>query len=106
MKTFIYGGQLYIRCIPAKSLFHSSLIHEVVNRGDIFAVRVSDQVLTIVPGSSQVEHTSHDIILPFATNKTPATSSPSKAEARAKLKQLAEELRNKDSKQLSLLGNL
>ena len=104
MKTFIYGGQLYIRCIPAKSLFHSSLVHEVVNRGDIFAVRVSDQVLTIVPGRSQVEHTSHDLIKPIsATNKAPATSGPSKAEARAKLKQLADELR---SKQLSLLGNL
>ena len=107
MKTFIYENEIYIRCIPAKSLFKSSLVHEVVNRGDIFAVRVSDQVLTIIPGKSQVEHTTHDIIKPIsATNKTSTTSSTSKAEARAKLKQLADELRNKDSKQLSLLGNL
>ena len=101
MKTFIYENEIYIRCIPAKSLFKSSLVHEVVNRGDIFAVRVSDQVLTIIPGKSQVEHTSHDITR--IVNKTPAASSTSKAEARARLKQLADELR---SKQLSLLGNL
>ena len=103
MKTFIYENEIYIRCIPAKSLFKSSLVHEVVNRGDIFAVRVSDQVLTIIPGKSQVEHTSHSLTQNDRTNKAPATSSPSKAEARAKLKQLADELR---SKQLSLLGNL
>ena len=107
MKTFIYENQIYIRCIPAKSLFHSSLVHEVVNRGDIFAVRVSDKVLTIVPGRSQVDHTEHPLttyVKPTSTaDKTPTTSSPSKAEARAHLKRLADEIR---SKQLSLLGNL
>lgn len=56
MKTFIYNEELYIRVIPCKRLFHSTTIHEVVNRGDIFAMRVRDQVLTIVPGKSVVEH--------------------------------------------------
>lgn len=56
MKTFIYNNELYIRTIPGKRLFQSSMVHEVVNRGDIFAVRVSDSILTIIPGNAQVEH--------------------------------------------------
>lgn len=58
MKAFIYKGELYIRAIPCKRLFNSTTVHEVVNRGDIFALRVSDQQLTIVPGKATVEHTS------------------------------------------------
>lgn len=56
MKAFIYNGDAYIRCIPSKPLFRSNLIHEVVNRGDVFALRVKDQVLTIVPGTAEVQH--------------------------------------------------
>lgn len=56
MKAFICAGELYIRCIPGKHLFRSTMVHEVVNRGDIFALRVSDQTLTIIPGTSVVEH--------------------------------------------------
>ena len=57
MKCFIYNNDLYIRCIPGKNLFKSTMVHEVVNRGDIFAVRVRDQMLTIVSGTAEVEHT-------------------------------------------------
>lgn len=56
MKAFRYNNDIYIRVIPAKSLFNSTLIHETVNRGDIFAVRISDSRLTIIPGKAQVEH--------------------------------------------------
>jgi len=56
IKAFIYAGDAYIRCIPGKSLFHSTMVHEVVNRGDIFALRVHDQMLTIVPGNAAVTH--------------------------------------------------
>lgn len=56
MKAFICNNELYIRCIPSKNLFRSTMVHEVVNRGDIFALRVSDQTLTIIPGTSVVEH--------------------------------------------------
>lgn len=56
MKTFTYKDELYIRCIPGKKLFQSTMIYEVVNRGDIFAVRVRDQVLTIIPGDAEVVH--------------------------------------------------
>ena len=56
MKAFYYNNDLYIRVIPGKNLFKSTMIHEVVNRGDIFAVRVHDSLLTIIPGTAQVEH--------------------------------------------------
>ena len=64
MKTFTYNNDLYIRCIPGKNLFKSTMVHEVVNRGDIFAVRVRDQMLTIIPGTAEVEHSELNIIYP------------------------------------------
>ncbi len=62
MKTFTYNNELYIRCIPGKNLFKSTMVHEVVNRGDIFALRIRDQVLTIVPGTAEVVHSNHQVI--------------------------------------------
>jgi hypothetical protein len=62
MKTFTYNNDLYIRCIPGKNLFKSTMVHEVVNRGDIFALRVRDQVLTIIPGDATVTHQEHNIL--------------------------------------------
>lgn len=59
MKTFTYQDELYIRLIPSKRMFNSSLIHEVVNRGDVFAMRVSDQQFTVVPGTAVVQHSEH-----------------------------------------------
>lgn len=59
LKVFELDGTLYLRVIPGKKLFQSTMVHEVVNRGDIFAVRLEDSVLTIVPGKSQVTH--HDL---------------------------------------------
>jgi hypothetical protein len=56
MKAFVYNNEIYIRTIPAKKLFNSTMVHEVVNRGDVFALRVSDSALTIVPGTAEVEH--------------------------------------------------
>lgn len=56
LRVFDLDGTLYLRVIPGKRLFQSTMVHEVVNRGDIFAVRLEDSVLTIVPGKSQVTH--------------------------------------------------
>ncbi len=56
MKAFKYNDELYIRAIPSKHLFRSTMVHEVINRGDVFALRELDQILTIVPGSAAVEH--------------------------------------------------
>jgi len=110
MKTFTYAGELYIRVVPSKRLFNSTLIHEVVNRGDVFAVRVSDSTLTIVPGTADVTHTTHTLT-PVETNhdranQTPAASFNSKttAAAREHLRELADSLRTerflKDGRQL------
>ena len=65
LNTFYYKGELYIRTIPGKSLFKSSMVHQVVNRGDVFAMRVSDQTLTIIPGKAQVTHSRIDVTEPL-----------------------------------------
>jgi hypothetical protein len=70
MKAFLYKDELYIKVIPGKNLFKSTMVHEVINRGDIFAVRLSDSALTILDGTIQVEHTDvHPMILPGMDGK-------------------------------------
>ena len=56
MKAFLHNNELYIKVIPGKRLFQSTMVHEVINRGDIFAVRISDCGLTILDGTIEVEH--------------------------------------------------
>jgi hypothetical protein len=65
LNTFYYQNQLYIRLVPAKRLFNSTLVHEVVNRGDVFAMRVSDQQFTVIPGKAAVTHSRIDITEPL-----------------------------------------
>jgi len=48
-KYFTYKGVVYMKVTPCKLLFHSTTIHEVVNRGDIFAINMETYVLTVVP---------------------------------------------------------
>jgi hypothetical protein len=67
MRVFKLNDELYIRCIPSKRLFNSTMVHEVVNRGDVFALRVSDQQLCIIPGTSAVTH--HDAELTVVESK-------------------------------------
>lgn len=62
MNTFLYQGELYIRVVPGKKLFQSTMVHEVVNRGDVFALRVADSCLTIIPGKATVEHMKHKFV--------------------------------------------
>lgn len=70
LKTFIYQNELYVRLIPGKKMFHSTMVHEVVNRGDIFAMRVRDQQFTVIPGKAQVEHTEHTLNATVAPAET------------------------------------
>ena len=67
--SFYYKNELYIRVIPSKRLFNSTMVHEVVNRGDVFAVHVETQQLTIIPGKADVTHT-------HMTHNTPLTLQP------------------------------
>lgn len=53
-KFFYYNDSLYLRIIPAKRLFNSTLVHEVVTRGDVFAVHMETGQLTVVPGKAQI----------------------------------------------------
>lgn len=53
-KAFFYNDKLYLRAIPVKKLFNSTTIHNVITRGDIFALCVEDNSLTVVPGNAQI----------------------------------------------------
>ena len=75
IKAFYYKDKLYIRLVPAKTMFHSTMVHEVVNRGDVFAMRVEDQVMTVVPGTAKV--TQVNITLPLAN---PLTLTPAQTD--------------------------
>ena len=101
LKTFTYKGELYIRAIPGKNLFRSTMVHEVVNRGDIFAVRVSDQSLTIIPGTSQVKHYEHKLNI-FSTGKASGNTEARKGK-RIRIKQA--DSQPGDWEQRTLFGN-
>lgn len=67
MKAFIYKGEVYLRCIPGKALFRSTMVHEVVNRGDIFAMNVNTQEFTVISGKTQCTQVEVELgPLPFA----------------------------------------
>lgn len=70
MKAFFFEDEYYIRAVPSKNLFKSTLIHEVVNRGDIFAIRVRDNLLTIIPGNSEVIHLEADLFVKYRNNNS------------------------------------
>jgi len=53
-KFFYYNDSLYLRIIPAKRLFNSTLVHEVVTRGDVFAVHMDTLQFTILPGTATI----------------------------------------------------
>lgn len=63
LKTFYYNDELYIRLVPSKRMFQSTMIHEVVNRGDVFAMRVKDQQFTVIPGTAEVLHSEHWLVI-------------------------------------------
>jgi hypothetical protein len=49
LEVFMYNGVPYMKVTPVKALFNSTMVHEVVNRGDIFVVNMLSGVLTVVP---------------------------------------------------------
>ena len=102
MKAFIYQGRTYIRCIPGKSLFHSTMIHEVVNRGDVFGLDVDTQRLTIIPGRAKVDHLElTDWKLAEIAPLPEVSDSPAKLAALAKLRFLRDKA-NARLKQMDL----
>ena len=73
LTAFYFKDELYIRLVPSKRLFNSTLVHEVINRGDVFAMRVSDQQYTVVPGKAAVVHTTIHIDKPLTQSPTQLT---------------------------------
>ena len=63
LKAFELDGIVYVRIVPGKKLFNSTMVHSVVNRGDIFALRLEDSVFTIIPGTTEVRHFDLEISL-------------------------------------------
>ena len=51
-KVFVYEGRPFMKIIPSKALFRSTTIHEVVNRGDIFALNLATGIFTILPNGA------------------------------------------------------
>lgn len=52
---FKHKGKIYLRITPGKKMFHSTMVHEVINRGDIFAVNMDTAIYTVIPGKDKVE---------------------------------------------------
>ena len=52
MKVIPYKDKFYIQVTPVKRLFNSTTVHEVVTRGDIFAVDIASKELTVLPRSA------------------------------------------------------
>ena len=90
LKALNIDGRNYYKVIPAKRLFNSTMIHEVITRGDFFAVDLETGTLTILAG--------HLLASPSNTYAlTPAPSAqPHKIDVpaeRSKLKELVEQMR-------------
>lgn len=51
-RIFIFNDEPYMRIIPAKRLFNSTMVHEVCTRGDFFAVNIATNVFTILPNGA------------------------------------------------------
>jgi len=64
MKCFQYKERLYARILPAKRLFNSTMVYEVVNRGDIFALDLVTMQFTVIPGQFMAEFFEVELILP------------------------------------------
>lgn len=54
LDIFQYNGRHYLRCTPAKSLCQSTMVYEVLTRGDQFAVELATGKLTIIKGGEVV----------------------------------------------------
>ena len=48
------GSEIYIKMTPVKTLLHSTMLYEVVTRGDFFVVNVSTGNFTVMPKSVRV----------------------------------------------------
>lgn len=81
MVIFEVAGKMYLRVIPVKALFRSTMVHEVVNRGDVFVVRLEDMALTVLDRSllpAEQKDYLNVCIMPVATSPAPAKPAANK----------------------------
>jgi hypothetical protein len=45
---FMYRGERYAHITPAKRLLNSTMVYDVIMRGDIFGMNMDTQVFTII----------------------------------------------------------
>lgn len=97
LHTFTHNNQLHLKITPAKKLFNSTLIHEVVNRGDVFALNLSTGIFTILPrhyyAGAYVVHQTHDLTLSEHSRTAANRAKEKAAEAKVRLKELVEQLK-------------
>jgi hypothetical protein len=60
-RIFVYKNDPYMRITPAKRLFNSTMIHEVVTRGDFFAVNLQTGVFTVLPQGADSTSLQNDL---------------------------------------------
>lgn len=51
---FRYKDRLYRKIVPSKRLFNSTTVHEVVTRGDVFALDMVSYQFTVIPGDAPI----------------------------------------------------
>lgn len=97
LHTFTHNNQLHLKITPAKKLFNSTLIHEVVNRGDVFALNLETGIFTILPrhyyDGAYVVHQTHDLVPSAATVAAAHRAKEKAAEAKVRLKELVEQIK-------------
>jgi len=49
LAIFTYENEQYIKIVPSKKLLNSTMLYEVVTRGDLFALNMVTHVFTILP---------------------------------------------------------
>lgn len=59
MEFFTYKGNIYTKIIPSKRLFNSTMVHDVVTRGDMFALNVNTGLFTVLPKDSDQKENSN-----------------------------------------------
>lgn len=94
LAAFIYNDRIYVRAIPGKKLFNSTMVHQVVNRMDVFALDLFSQEFTIIPGKANVEHIELDITR-LPTPVVPLTDT--NLSAREKLARTSARLKDKEA---------
>ena len=90
LKTIYLDGRNFVKVVPAKRLFNSTMVHEVCTRGDFFAVDLETGTLTILAGHL-IASPSNTYELTFQpTAKSHKIDVPAE---RSKLKELVEQMR-------------